>query len=171
MCLPVQCQVKTTWQPRIRHVLRLAISLRKPNLRPSTMVRTVETKRTTAVTTSCEDLYRCSLIGENSRTRLPNVVVVSTACRQTPAIARARMPSGRDDIDGRWSGPHASLPSRGRHYGPDRRLVLGGVASSQALSEPLCDCFLGKAQLQGKEQQEGFAGSVLVRQPRIISTC
>src|SRR4051812_30880218 len=52
-CMMSTARSPTTWQPRIRHVLRSAISLQKPNLRPSMMVRTVESKWTTAVTTSC----------------------------------------------------------------------------------------------------------------------
>ena len=42
-----------TWHPNIFAVLRSAISLRKPNLRPSMIVRVVESKWTTAVTMSC----------------------------------------------------------------------------------------------------------------------
>src|SRR6266853_868630 len=43
----------TTWQPNILPVVRSTISLQKPTLRPSIIVRVVESKRTTASTTSC----------------------------------------------------------------------------------------------------------------------
>ena len=42
----------TTWQPRIRPLVRSTTSLQKPAVRPSMIVRVVESKRTTAVTTS-----------------------------------------------------------------------------------------------------------------------
>jgi hypothetical protein len=43
----------TTWQPNILQVARSTISLQKPTLRPSMIVRVVESKRITAVMTSC----------------------------------------------------------------------------------------------------------------------
>src|SRR6516164_9063296 len=43
----------TTWQPNILWLLRSIISLQKPTLCPSMIVRVVESKRKTAVSTSC----------------------------------------------------------------------------------------------------------------------
>jgi len=52
-CVISTARSPTTWQPKIVLVARSTISLQKPAVRPSMIVRVVESKRTAATTTSC----------------------------------------------------------------------------------------------------------------------